>query len=52
MEVKQIKLIYFSATGTTQKVLESIAKRREKTPVVYRKSYRMLWPGIPKRNGL
>jgi ferredoxin len=26
MEVKQIKLIYFSATGTTQKVLESIAK--------------------------
>jgi ferredoxin len=26
MEVKQLKLIYFSATGTTQKVLESIAK--------------------------
>jgi len=26
MEVKQIKLVYFSATGTTQKVLESIAK--------------------------
>ncbi|MCP3871647.1 MAG: 4Fe-4S dicluster domain-containing protein [Desulfobacteraceae bacterium] len=26
MEVKQVKLIYFSATGTTQKVLESIAK--------------------------
>ena len=26
MEFKQIKLIYFSATGTTQKVLESIAK--------------------------
>lgn len=26
MEIKQIKLIYFSATGTTQKVLESIAK--------------------------
>jgi len=26
MEVKQIKLIYFSATGTTQKVLESIAE--------------------------
>ena len=25
MEIKQIKLIYFSATGTTQKVLESIA---------------------------
>ena len=26
MEVKQLKLIYFSATGTTQKVLESIAQ--------------------------
>ncbi len=26
MKAKQIKLIYFSATGTTQKVLESIAK--------------------------
>ena len=26
MEVKQVKLIYFSATGTTRKVLESIAK--------------------------
>lgn len=26
MEFKQIKLVYFSATGTTQKVLESIAK--------------------------
>ncbi len=26
MEVKQVKLIYFSATGTTQKVLESIAE--------------------------
>jgi ferredoxin len=26
MEVKQIKLIYFSATGTTQKVLQSVAK--------------------------
>jgi flavodoxin/ferredoxin len=26
MEVKQVTLIYFSATGTTQKVLESIAK--------------------------
>ena len=26
MNVKQLKLIYFSATGTTQKVLESIAK--------------------------
>jgi ferredoxin len=26
MQVKQIKLIYFSPTGTTQKVLESIAK--------------------------
>jgi len=26
MDVKQVKLIYFSATGTTQKVLESIAK--------------------------
>lgn len=26
MEVKQIKLIYFSPTGTTQKVLESIAE--------------------------
>ncbi|MGD9367572.1 MAG: EFR1 family ferrodoxin [Desulfobacteraceae bacterium] len=26
MEVKQVKLIYFSPTGTTQKVLESIAK--------------------------
>ncbi len=26
MEVKQLKLIYFSPTGTTQKVLESIAK--------------------------
>jgi len=26
MEIKQVKLIYFSATGTTQKVLESIAK--------------------------
>ena len=26
MEVKQIKLIYFSPTGTNQKVLESIAK--------------------------
>jgi ferredoxin/flavodoxin len=25
MEVKQVKLIYFSATGTTQKVLDSIA---------------------------
>ncbi len=26
MQVNQVKLIYFSATGTTQKVLESIAK--------------------------
>lgn len=26
MEVKQVKLIYFSPTGTTQKVLENIAK--------------------------
>ena len=26
MEIKQVKLIYFSATGTTKKVLESIAK--------------------------
>jgi ferredoxin len=26
MDVKQVKLIYFSPTGTTQKVLESIAK--------------------------
>jgi ferredoxin/flavodoxin len=26
MEVKQVKLVYFSATGTTQKVLENIAK--------------------------
>jgi ferredoxin len=26
MEVKQVKLIYFSATGTTKKVLESIAE--------------------------
>ena len=26
MEVKQVKLVYFSATGTTQKILESIAK--------------------------
>jgi ferredoxin len=26
MEVKQVKLIYFSPTGTTQKVLQSIAK--------------------------
>jgi ferredoxin len=26
MDVNQVKLIYFSATGTTQKVLESIAK--------------------------
>jgi len=26
MEIKQVKLIYFSATGTTQKILESIAK--------------------------
>jgi ferredoxin len=26
MEIKQVKLIYFSPTGTTQKVLESIAK--------------------------
>jgi ferredoxin len=26
MEVKQVKLIYFSPTGTTQKVLESIAR--------------------------
>ena len=26
MEVKQIKLVYFSATGTTKTVLESIAK--------------------------
>jgi flavodoxin len=26
MKVKQVKLIYFSPTGTTQKVLESIAK--------------------------
>lgn len=26
MDIKQVKLIYFSATGTTQKVLESIAK--------------------------
>jgi len=26
MEVKQVKLVYFSATGTTQKVLESVAK--------------------------
>lgn len=26
MEVKKVKLIYFSATGTTQKVLESIAQ--------------------------
>jgi len=26
MEIKQVKLIYFSPTGTTQKILESIAK--------------------------
>ncbi len=26
MEIKQVKIIYFSPTGTTQKVLESIAK--------------------------
>lgn len=26
MDVKQVKLIYFSATGTTQKILESIAE--------------------------
>ena len=26
MEIKQVKLIYFSPTGTTHKVLESIAK--------------------------
>lgn len=26
MDIKQVKLIYFSATGTTQKVLESIAE--------------------------
>jgi ferredoxin/flavodoxin len=26
MEVKQVKLVYFSPTGTTQKILESIAK--------------------------
>ena len=26
MEVKQVKLIYFSPTGTTLKVLEGIAK--------------------------
>lgn len=26
MEIKEVKLIYFSATGTTQKVLDSIAK--------------------------
>ena len=26
MEVKQVKLVYFSPTGTTQKVLEGIAK--------------------------
>ena len=26
MKVKQVKLIYFSPTGTTQKVLESIAE--------------------------
>lgn len=26
MEIKQVKLVYFSPTGTTQKVLESIAK--------------------------
>ena len=26
MEVKQVKLVFFSPTGTTQKVLESIAK--------------------------
>lgn len=26
MDVKKVKLIYFSATGTTQKILESIAK--------------------------
>jgi ferredoxin len=26
MDVKQIKLVYFSATGTTKKILESIAK--------------------------
>jgi flavodoxin len=26
MKIKQVKLIYFSATGTTQKILESIAK--------------------------
>ena len=26
MEVKQVKLIFFSPTGTTQKVLKSIAK--------------------------
>lgn len=26
MEIKKVKLIYFSATGTTRKVLESIAE--------------------------
>ena len=26
MEVRQVKLVYFSPTGTTQKVLESVAK--------------------------
>jgi len=26
MDVEQVKLIYFSPTGTTQKVLESIAR--------------------------
>ena len=26
MEIKQVRLVYFSATGTTQKVLEGIAK--------------------------
>ena len=26
MNIKNVKLIYFSATGTTQKILESIAK--------------------------
>ena len=26
MEIKKVKLIYFSPTGTTQKVLEGIAK--------------------------
>jgi flavodoxin len=26
MNLRKVKLVYFSATGTTQKVLESIAK--------------------------